>query len=333
MKLQAISIDSIGMYLRMLVDKILLRLPEMEAISLRNKLLVMHNIELHYTFHRNRDDKSEWLNNDDNLFAQDKLLFLELFDMYGNYELESSIIQNGIYSMHFVLNDEDKKIISYKAFEMYNYNSIVCELKNNLGYNISYINFTCDIKLLNFQIYGISDKNVYFSIFENRSNTKVVNSKSVLLENTFLCNEFKDVVFEGYGLVYLTNLEWILKNGITNFNKIIMNTEDVDIEELFKKYNVEFAHKNLIFYCNLGSGLYKSSINKVSKYISSLSYNLSLSIEIYNVLEENGKVYTINTNLMKKFGVCKFYTDYSNFTIKNSNNKLIMNKKDKEKDV
>lgn len=325
MKLEAISVDSLTIYLRKLIDNVVLKLPEIEDIIIRNKLLENHNIELYYDFHSNKDDKIEWLNNN-NLYGQDKETFLNLFDFHGSYELETSIIQNGVYSVHIVLNDKDEKIISYKAFEMHHHNSLVCKLKNKFGYNISYSNFICDIKLLNYQIYGISDKNVYFSISENKFNTKVINSKSVLLENTFLCNEFNNIVFEGYGLVYLTNLEWLLKNRITNFNKIIINTEEINIETLFKKYNVELADKNLIFYCNLDRSQYKSSIDKISKYLLSLSDNYSLSLEIYNVLEENDKVYTINTNIMKKFGVCKFHTDYNNFLVENSDGKLIIHK-------
>lgn len=325
MKLQAISVNSITMYLRKVLDNVILKLPETEDIIIRNKLLETHNIELYYEFHNNKNDKIEWLNNN-NLYAKDKATFLKLFDFYGSYELETFIIQNGIYSVHLVLNDKDDKTISYKAFDMYNYNSLVCKLKNKFGYNISYSNFTCDIKLLNYQIYDISDKNVYFSIFEDRFDTKVINSKSVLLENIFLSNQFSNTIFEGYGLVYLTNLEWVLINGITNFNKVVINTEDINIEALFNKYNIELDNKNLIFYCNLDRSQYKSSIDKISKYLLSLSGNVSLSIEIFNVLEENEKVYTINTNIMKKFGVCKFHTDYNNFLVENSDGKLIIHK-------
>lgn len=329
MKLQAISIDSITIYLRKILDNVILKLPEIEDIIIRNKLLENHYIELYYDFHSNKNNKIEWLNNNDNLYTNDKLLFLNLFDFHGSYELESSIIQNGIYSMHIVLNDKDEKTVSYKAFNMYNYNSLVCKLKNKFGYNISYLNFMCDIKLLNYEIYGISDKNVYFSVLENKFNTKVINSKPVLLENIFLNNKFSNTIFDGYSLIYLTNLEWVLINGITNFNKIIINTEDINVEELFKKYNIELVNKNLIFYCNLDRSQYKLSIDKVSKYLLSLSDNTSLSIEIFNVLEENGKVYTINTDIMKKFNICKFHTDYNHFVVENSNNKLIVNKEER----
>lgn len=329
MKVQAISIDSITIYLRKILDNVLLKLPDVEDIIIRNKLLENHHIELYYDFHSNKNDKTEWLNSNDNLYAKDKLLLLKLFDYHGSYELESSIIQNGIYSMHIVLNDKDEKTVCYKAFNMYNYNSLVCKLKNNFGYNISYLNFICDVKLLNYQIYGISDKNVYFSVFEDKFHTKVISSKSVLLENIFLRNKFSNITFEGYGLVYLTNLEWILINGITNFNKVIINTEDINIEELFKKYNIELANKNLIFYCNLDRSQYKLSVDKVSKYLLCLSDNSSLSIEIFNVLEENEKVYTINTDIMKKFNICKFHTDYNHFIVENINDKLIINKEER----
>lgn len=297
-------------YIQRIFDKIFFDI-ELNHYFLKPLILNMDSLYFEYVLHRTKEEKKSWLYESLGFDANEVEKFLHLYEIYGDYNLEADYLDKGILYINVCLEKGTKEEnLSYNGFGIYEENSFILYLNNN-SLNITSLSLYCDLFILGYDL--ILDSNIQLYIVSNKYNISVMGDYALLRNYHINLNEDLSKSFlDEYMLCYLTNAEDLLRCNLNKFSKIIMNNENINIEDLFKKYNVKLDNRTLIFYCSDNILL---NISLVKNYLSSLTQNSFLNIEIYVYV--NRKTYDyFDNDIINKFGKFSLHTPCSNILLK-----------------
>lgn len=299
-------------YIKKLFDKILFD-TELNYYFLKPLVLNVKSIDFEYVLHRTMDEKKVWLYKSLGFSDNEVNKFMNLYELYGASNLETDYLNRGILYIRVSLDTEIKEEnLYYSGFGVYEDNYFILHLNNSFNINITSLSLYCDLFILGYDL--MLDYNINLYIVSNKRKINGISNYSLFSNfHIKLKDDLSKYFLMQYKLCYLTNLEDLLRCNLNKFSNIIMNNEDIDIEKVFKKYNVNLDNKTLIFYCN--NNTFLKSISLVNNYLSSLASNSSLNIEIYGCL--NSKTFDyLDKDVINKFGKCLLHTSSSNILLK-----------------
>lgn len=299
-------------YIKKLFDKIFFNIT-LNHYFLKPLLLNVNSMHFEYVLHRTEDEKKTWLYQSLGFSYNEVNKFLSLYEIYGDYNLESDYLNKGILYLDVCLDTEIKEDnLYYDGFGVYKENYFILYLSNSFDINITTLNLYCDLSILRYDV--MFDYNIDLYIVSNKYNANIISEYSLFSNfHIKLEEDLSKYFLEEYSLCYLTNVEDLLKCNLNKFSNIIMNNENINIERVFKKYNVKLDNKTLIFYCNTNT--FFESILLVNNYLSYLTLNNYLNIEIYGCF--NSKTFDyLDMEIINKFGRCLLHTPSSNILLK-----------------
>lgn len=304
--------SSILIYIKKLFDNIFFN-EKLNFYFLRPLVLNVSNINFEYVLHRTENEKKVWLSQTLGFSTKEVEVFLNLYKIYGDYDIESDYLNRGILYIDVCLDTEIKEeSLYYSGFGVYQDNYFILHLNNKFNINITRLSLYCDLFIFGYDL--MLDYNINLYIVSNKYKINGLSNYSLFSNfHIELDEDLSSYFLKQYKLCYLTNVEDLLRCNLNKFSKIIINTEDINIGELFKKYQVSLDNKTIIFYCNYCN--FSESISIVNNYLRNLTLNNFLNIEIYGC--NNSKTFDyIDRGVINNFGKCLLHTPSSNILIK-----------------